>query len=187
MDFQITEFTDINALMRSRAQTLDNGLFRDAVENALSERGEFASDGAESLVLVSSKLEQKLKENPELAEDIYRKINEMCTCYGKSCRDNIVVVDRNGEIARYCPTHDKKKDRPTSDELKEIAKARARKKAKLDAYFKLVERISIKRKLVEQENLKRGANKKYRYSVMQLDTIAKSISQKPSKDPIYYS
>lgn len=178
------EFADINALMRSREQTTDDGLFRDAVEEAL---GQGVSGGAESLVLVSSKFEEKLKQSPELAEEIYGRINEMCGCYGKNCRDNIVVVDRNGEIARYCPTHDKRKDQKTAEELKEVAKARARKKAKLEAYFKLVERISVKRKLVEQENLKRGINKKYRYSVMQLETIAKSICQKPVKEPAYYN
>lgn len=187
MNFRVTQYSDINALISERAQSGDDSLFRDAVENALSERGTLSAGCEESMILISSKLEEKLKNDPELAEDIYRRINEMCGCYGKNCRDNIVVVDRNGEIARYCPTHDKRKDRVTDEKLKEIAKARARKKAKLDAYFKLVERISIKRKLIEQENLKRGANKKYRYSVMQLDAIAKSISQKPSKEPVYFS
>lgn len=68
----------------------------------------------------------------------------MCCGYGKSCRDNIVVVDRNGEIERYCPTHDKRLEQKTAEELKEIVKARARKMAKLAAYFKLVERIAVK-------------------------------------------
>lgn len=189
MSFQITEFSDITALIQSRAQNTDGGLFREAIENVLSEHDSstalpLASD-IESYVVVSSKLEEKLKADPELAEEITQKINEMCRCYGKSCRDNIVVVDRNGEITKYCTKHDKNKDYPTAEQLRELAKARARKKARLDAYFKLVERISIKRKLIEQENIKRGANKKYRYSVAQLDIIAKSILQKPSKEPEY--
>lgn len=191
MSFQITEFADINAFLRSRARNSDGGLFREAIENALSERGDDTvlplPGGAEGCVVVSPQFEEKLRENPGLAEELTRKINDMCRCYGKNCRDNIVAVDRNGEITRYCTKHDKNKDYPTAEQLKEIAKARARKKARLDAYFKLVERISVKRKLVEQENLKRGRNKRYRYSVAQLDIIAKSILQKPSKEPEYFS
>lgn len=192
MSFQVNEFSDITAFIQSRAQSSDNGLFREAVENALSERDTstslpIAPHADSGYVVVSQKLEEKLKADPELAEEIAQKINEMCRCYGKNCRDNIVVVDRNGEITQYCPKHDKNKDYPTAEELKELARARARKKARLDAYFKLVERISIKRKLIEQENAKRAVNKKYRYSVAKIDLIAKSILQKPSKEPEYYS
>ncbi|MCX4354861.1 MAG: hypothetical protein OSJ43_01410 [Oscillospiraceae bacterium] len=191
MSFQIKEFFDITALIQSRVQSLDNGLFREAVENAMTERDNNASlpldpDIDSGYVVVSPKLEEKLKADPGLAEELAQKINEMCRCYGKNCRDNIVVVDRSGEITRYCPKHDKNKDYPTAEQLKELAKARARKKARLDAYFKLVERISIKRKLIEQENAKRAVNKKYRYSVAKIDLIAKSILQKPSKEPVYY-
>lgn len=192
MSFQINEFSDIAALAQSRLQRSDNGLFRETVENAMTERNTVTSlplapDADSGYVVVSPKLEEKLKADPGLAEEISQKINEMCRCYGENCRDNIVVVDRNGEITRYCPKHDKNKDYPTAEELKELAKARARKKARLDAYFKLVERISIKRKLIEQENAKRAVNKKYRYSVAKIDLIAKSILQKPSKEPEYYS
>lgn len=191
MSFQIKEFFDITALIQSRVQSSDNGLFREAVENAMTERDNNASlpldpDIDSGYVVVSPKLEEKLKADPRLAEELAQKINEMCRCYGKNCRDNIVVVDRSGEITRYCPKHDKNKDYPTAEQLKELAKARARKKARLDAYFKLVERISIKRKLIEQENAKRAVNKKYRYSVAKIDLIAKSILQKPSKEPVYY-
>ncbi|MBD5128532.1 MAG: hypothetical protein HDT43_01185 [Ruminococcaceae bacterium] len=189
MSFQINEFADITAFIQSRAQSSDNGLFREAIENALTERENNTSlpITSDSYVVVSPKFEEKLKADPELAEEITQKINEMCRCYGENCRDNIVVVDRNGEITRYCTKHDKNKDYPTAEQLKELAKARARKKARLDAYFKLVERISIKRKLIEQENAKRAVNKKYRYSVGQIDLLAKSILQKPTKEPQYYS
>ncbi len=191
MSFQINEFFDITALIQSRVQSSDNGLFREAIENAMTERDNNASlpldpDIDSGYVVVSPKLEEKLKADPGLAEELAQKINEMCRCYGKNCRDNIVIVDRSGEITRYCPKHDKNKDYPTAEQLKELAKARARKKARLDAYFKLVERISIKRKLIEQENAKRAVNKKYRYSVAKIDLIAKSILQKPSKEPVYY-
>ena len=192
MNLEITEFADINAFIQNRTQNADNSLFRQAIEDAITEREASANTlsgipGVTSgYVIVSDKLENKLKDDPDLAEELARKIAEMSKCYGKSCRDNIVVVDRNGEITRYCPKHDKPKDYPTAEELKALAKARARKKARLDAYFKLVERISVKRKLIEQENIKRGANKKYRYSPAKIDMIAKSILQKPSKEPEYY-
>lgn len=192
MNLEITEFTDINAFIQNRTQNTDNSLFRQAVEEAISgrENAETPLTGIPGVtsgyVVVSQKPENKFKDDPGLAEELAQKIAEMSKCYGKSCRDNIVVVDRNGEITRYCPKHDKSKDYPTAEELKALAKARARKKARLDAYFKLVERISIKRKLIEQENIKRGANKKYRYSPAKIDMIAKSILQKPSKEPEYY-
>lgn len=186
MSFQINEFSDITALVQSRARNFDNGLFREAVENAVAERENYPENIVGAYVVVSPKLEDKLKADPELAEELARKITEMCQCYGKNCRDNIVVVDRSGEITRYCTKHDKDKDYPTSEQLKELAKARARKKARLDAYFKLLERVSVKRKLIEQENSKRAFNKKYRYSVARIDLIARSILQKPSKEPEYY-
>ena len=188
MNLEITEFSDINAFIQNRTQNTDNSLFQQAVEDAIAGRDntEAPLTGIPGVtgayVIVSEKLDDKLKDDPELAQ----KIAEMSKCYGKSCRDNIVVVDRNGEITRYCPKHDKRKDYPTAEELKALARARARKKARLDAYFKLVERISVKRKLIEQENIKRGANKKYRYSPAKIDMIAKSILQKPSKEPEYY-
>lgn len=193
MSFQITEFSDINAFIQARANNSDNNLFRDAVESALlgheNNSPLSVSSGTEesACVIISSQLEEKLRNDPELAEELSQKINEMCRCYGKNCRDNIVVVDKNGEIAHYCTKHDKPKEYPTSEQLKAIAKARARRKARLDAYFKLVERISVKRKLIEQENMKRAFNKKYRYSVAKVDSIAKSILHKPSKEPEYFS
>ncbi len=192
MSLEITEFTDITAFVKNHAHEADNSLFQQAIENAVAERKNTemplssVTGIANGYVVVSPKLESKLKDDPELAEQLSQKIAEMSRCYGKNCRDNIVVVDRNGEILRYCPKHDKKEDHPTAEELKALARARARKKARLDAYFKLVERISIKRKLIEQENVKRGANKKYRYSPARIDMIAKSILQKPSKEPEYY-
>lgn len=192
MNLEITEFAEINSFIKKRAQNNDNSLFREAVENAVAERENSVTvptgiPGVTSgCVVVSKKLEDKLKDNPDLAEELAQKIAEMSKCYGKTCRDSIVAVDRHGEITRYCPKHDKSKDYPTAEELKALAKARARKKARLDAYFRLVERISIKRKLVEQENIKRGANKKYRCSPLKIDMIAKSILQKPSKEPEYY-
>ncbi|MCM1165212.1 MAG: hypothetical protein NC299_06440 [Lachnospiraceae bacterium] len=143
-------------------------------------------DTGGAYVVASPKLGDKLKEQPDLAAELAAKITEMCRCHGESCRDNIVVVDRSGEITRYCPTHDKNNDYPTSEQLKELAKARARKKARLDAYFKLVERLSVKRKLIEQENSKHAFNKKYRYSTAKIDLIARSILQKPAKEPEYY-
>lgn len=192
MSLEITDFTDINAFIQNRTRNADNSLFQQAVEEAIAGRETAAtpltgiSGVTSGYVVVSQNLEDKLKTDPDLAEELAQKIAEMSKCYGKSCRDNIVVVDRNGEIARYCPKHDKPKDYPTSEELKALAKARARKKARLDAYFKLVERISVKRKLIEQENIKRGTNKKYRCAPGRIDLIARSILQKPTKEPEYY-
>ena len=62
---------------------------------------------------------------------------------------------------------------PTQEELRAVARARARKKARLDAYFHLLEKVCIKRKVVENENAKRKGNKVYCFTTL-LDRIAES-------------
>ena len=101
-------------------------------------------------------------------------------------KDSIVIVNKNGEITQYC-TRSKRDEHPTAEELKEVAKARARRQARLDAYFHLLERVSIKRKLIEQENAKRLLNKKYKFSVSGLDILARSQQiTAPPANPEYF-
>ncbi|MCH5197240.1 MAG: hypothetical protein J1F28_11015 [Oscillospiraceae bacterium] len=170
----------INSLSTGKSQdyrcAYDDGEFSELLSSDIARRH------SESLVIVSPKLEETLNENPDLREEIRQKIAQL----GQS-RDNIIIVDRNGEVTRYsAKTESDNFSSPTAEELKEVAKARARRKARLNAYFQLLEKVCIKRKLVEQENAKRARGKKYR-SVTELGVIVKSRLLSPApKNPDYF-
>ena len=135
--------------------------------------------------IISPKFEQRLEDDSELREAFYKKLSSMAPgCGRKDCRGDTVVVARDGNIFSFCFEREKERfKKPTSEELKAVAKARARKRAKLSAYFRRLQRYGIKRKLVEQENAKRVKGKKYR-SISKLNTITDSLTtiQLPS-DP----
>ncbi|MCH5208833.1 MAG: hypothetical protein J1F04_08090 [Oscillospiraceae bacterium] len=162
--------------LQERSRAYDNGEFSELLKADLAQRR------SESLVIVSPKLEETLSEDPDLCEEIRQKIAQL----GQS-RDNIIIVDRNGEVTKYSAKNESDNfSSPTAEELKEVAKARARRKARLDAYFQLLEKVCIKRKLVEQENAKRARGKKYR-SVTELGVIVKSRQLSPApKNPDYF-
>lgn len=158
----------------------DAGEFQAIVESAVAARNSLCGSRSEGFVVVSPKLEEKMNENPELYEDLKQEIEQ-----ARKNKDCITIFDRIGERTSYSTKNDRQ-DHPTSEELKEVAKARARRKARLDAYFHLLERVCIKRKLIEQENAKRWARKKYR-SVSDIDCIARSRQiLEPPKNPDYF-
>lgn len=98
---------------------------------------------------------------PDLTDD-YEKFQEEISAY----------IEQN----RGYKYHSKKSDTlstPTQEELRAVARARARKKARLDAYFHLLEKVCIKRKFVENENAKRKGKKVYCFTTL-LDRIAES-------------
>lgn len=136
-------------------------------------------------VIISPKIENQLTGNSETAREIREKISHAMKELG-SDRDSVIIVNRQGEVSHYSFKKENDKTRLTAEELKAVAKARARKKARLDAYFHLLERVSIKRKLIEQENAK-ASNKKYRCSVTRLDIIARNRQiTSPPLNPEYY-
>lgn len=151
-----------------------------------SDGGEFASALCGLLsgnVIISPKLEARLTGDTESAREILEKIIQAKKELGGS-ENSVIIVNRQGEVSHYSFKKEKDKTQPTAEELKAVAKARARKKARLDAYFHLLERVSVKRKLIEQENAK--GSKRYR-SVTQLDNIARNRQiTSPPLNPDYY-
>lgn len=149
--------------------------------------GEFASalnDFLSGNVIISPKPENQIDGDPETAREIRKKISQAVKELGGD-RDGAVIVNRQGEVSQYSFKKEKDKTQPAAEELKAVAKARARKKARLDAYFHLLERISIKRKLIEQENAK--GSRRYRCSITQLDNIARNRQiTPPPLNPDYY-
>lgn len=159
------------ALVEASADQADDE-FRQALDEILSGN-----------VIISPKLEARLDEDPELSENIARKIREL----SGAPRDSVVIVNKRGEVSRYTFDKERAETHPTAEELKAVARARARKKARLDAYFHLLERTSIKRKLIEQENARRFFKKKYRISATQLDSTARARQiTPPPLDPSYF-
>ncbi len=193
MEFYIAGVTDKTASVLSENRVSDGGGFQSELAGALGKRSGIAGDTGDNFcgypgVVISPKIEEKLRSDPEYSEQLSQKLKELLHGQSESLKNSVVIVDKNGEITQHCFSRDRGDSRPTAEELKEVAKARARKKARLDAYFRLLERVSIKRKLIEQENAKRFAGKRYRFSVSCLDIIARSRkTAAPPPDPDYFS
>ena len=174
----------------SLASLADDG-FQQAIEDAVSDRNSIYNSiyfNKKSYVAISSKFEEKMREDPELAREIAQKIENMTKGLGSAYKDSMIVIDRSGEITQYNTKTGDKRDREREiEELKEVAKSRMRRKARLDAYFKIVQQNSIKRKLIEQENVKRPRGKRYRANTTKLDSLVRSILLQPKNPlPFYF-
>lgn len=129
-----------------------------------------------SFVAVSPAFEKKLQEDPELAKEIAQKIDDITSGMTGSKYRHTIVIDRRGEITEYTEKpYDRKAAQKELEERREVSRARLRRKAKLDAYFKLLSQMSMKRKLIEQENLKRAQNKRYKVSGARAESIAQML------------
>ncbi len=169
-------------IRRSRAvsETADSG-FSEAVMDAMNDSGSAYNSiyfNQKSYVAISPKFEKKLQDDPALAKETAQKIENLTKVYGSDWSSSIIVIDKSGEIKHFQtkPTdREKSLEELEAESVKEAMKARLRKKARLDAYFKVVERAAVKRKLIEQENAKRPRDKRYRCNVAKLNSIAQSI------------
>lgn len=183
MDLEIKRLSQ-PSINRVSANTVPDDDFQQTLGSTLNKRNR--PSGAiyfnnRAFVAISSKFEEKMLQNPELAREISQKINEM-----SSDSNNIIIVDRSGEIVQYSTKTEKRDIERELADAKEAAKARLRKKARLDAYFKMLQRNTIKRKLVEQENAKRLSGKKYRCGTA-LDFLAKCLVHDEGKALDYQS
>lgn len=188
------EINDLSELFfkytNSGSGVADDG-FQQAVDEAIGSRNSVYNSiyfNKKSYVAVSSKFEEKMREDPELAREIAQKIEDMTKGLGRAYKDSMIVIDRSGEITQYNTKTGDKRDREREiEELKEVAKSRIRRKARLDAYFKIVQQNSIKRKLIEQENVKRPRGKQYRTNSTKLDSLVRSILLQPKNPlPFYF-
>lgn len=161
----------------SSFETADDD-FKKAVEEALGFNSAYNSIyyNTKSFIAVSPTFEKKLQDNPELAREISQKIDDITSGLTGSKYRHTIVIDRRGEIKEYTEKpYDRKAAQKELEERKEVERARLRRKAKLDAYFKLLNQMSMKRKLIEQENLKRLQNKRYRVSGASAQSIAQML------------
>lgn len=180
MELKINNFPLAAAKTSAKAASFDDE-FRQAVENAVIDRDDAYNSiyfNEKSFVAISPKFEKKMQQDPKLAEETAVKIDNLTKVYGGEWKDNIIVIDRSGDIKRYSAKQSKREkelEELEAENLKAAIKARLRKKARVDAYFKIVERSAIKRKLIEQENAKRVRNKRYRTNLSRLNGVAQSI------------
>lgn len=180
MNIRIKNLSELAAKPAAKASASDDE-FKQAVENAVIERNDAYNSiyfNKKSFVAISPKFEKKMQQDPKLAENIAEKIDNLTKIYGGEWKDNIIVIDRSGEIKQYSAQQSKREkelEKLEAENLKEAIKARLRKKARSDAYFKIVERGAIKRKLIEQENAKRTRNKRYRTNIAKLNSVAWGI------------
>ncbi len=178
----ISENLNELASMRRSVKLSDGGGFLQAVEEALDSAYGSIYFNKETFVAISPKFEEKLLKDPKLAEETVQKIDDLARLGGK---DSIIVIDRSGDISQYRTKPDERQRRAEhieAEERKEALKARLHRKARVEAYFKIVKRNAIKRKLIEQENAKRP-RKRYGISVSKLDSVARSILQLPTRVP----
>ena len=191
MNIEIKELSMLDFMsIGSKTGSADDG-FRQAVEDALRDIDPVYNSiyfNKKSYVAISSKFEEKMRQDPELAKEIAQKIEEMTKGLGSAYKDSMIVIDRSGEITQYNTKTGSKRDREREiEELKEAAKSRMRRKARLDAYFKIVWQNSVKRKLIEQENIRRPRGKRYRSDPVKLESMVRSILQQPkNKLPCYF-
>ena len=158
-------------------ETADDS-FKKAVEDALGMNSAYNSIyyNKKSFVAVSPTFEKKLQDDPELAKEISQKIDEMTSSMTGSKYRHTIIIDRRGEITEYTEKpYDRKAAKKELDERKEVERARLRRRAKLDAYFKLLNQMSMQRKLIEQENRKRLQNKRYKVSGSSAQSIAQML------------
>lgn len=181
MDLKINDLSAVAAKAPAKATDVDDE-FKQAVESAVIDRDSAYNSiyfNNKSFVAISPKFEKKMQQDPKLAEDTATRIDNLTKVYGGEWKDNIIVIDRSGEIKLYSAKQSKREkelEELEAENLKEAIKARLRKKARVDAYFKIVERSAIKRKLIEQENAKRARNKRYRTNLSKLNGVAQSIA-----------
>ena len=193
MNFYTGSVTESAAPTLSEVHASDGGAFQRELDGALGKRSGIADNTVDyccgyqsAFVIISPKIEEKLNSDPEYSEQLSQRLSDILKNQSERLSNSVVIVDKSGEITQHCFSNERE-EHPTAEELKEVAKARARKKARLDAYFQLLERVSTKRKLIEQENAKRLVNKKYRFSVSSLDITARSRGiTPPPLDPDYF-
>ena len=105
-------------------------------------------------IVVPPGLEEKMKDNSALAQQVMAKV-ERCIVTnqvpGRIC-SHLIVLDENGEIARFrASSHGGNFTGPTEAEMRQFEIEQAAKKKRREEYARLNEEAALKRKLMEQE------------------------------------
>lgn len=182
MSIKLRALGELNtAHSRSAAVSADDG-FSEAVINAINDRDSAYNSiyfNQNAFVALSPQFEKKLQQDPELAKQTAQRIDNLTKVLDGDYKSSMIVIDRRGEIKQYRTQTDekaKKAEELEAKALKDAIKARLRRQAKIEAYFKIVERNAIKRKLIEQENAKRPRDRRYRYNSAKLNSVAMSLA-----------
>jgi len=107
-------------------------------------------------IVVPPALEEKMKNDPALAQRIMAKIENYIVTDAAMTPDRIcsylIVLDENGEIARSrASSHGGNITGPTEEEMRQFEAEQAAKKKRREEYARLNEEAALKRKLMEQE------------------------------------
>lgn len=110
-------------------------------------------------IVVPPALEEKLKENPALADKIMANIDHLFAWNGYPIPGRInsalIVLDENGEVARWRLTSGGGITGPTEEEQRKIEAEQAAKRKKREEYARLSEEYALKRKQQAQEENRR--------------------------------
>ena len=101
-------------------------------------------------IVVPPELEEKMKNDPELAKSVMAKVEgfiaEQDIMNPNPRKGYLIALDENGDIAHACVTSEK-----MSVSSAEFIEARKAREAKHAEYERLAEEAALKRKLMEQE------------------------------------
>ena len=116
------------------------------------------SVSGEKSIIVPTKLEEKMKNDPELAKRVMANVEKFITTYsatsvrpGRVC-SWLISLDENGEIEKFRVTGSGGNiSGPTEAEQRQFEAEQAAKKKRREKYAKLNEESSLKRKMLEQD------------------------------------
>ena len=109
-------------------------------------------------VVVPPELEEKMKSDPALAQQVMAKVEGFIAANqvpGRIC-SHLIVLDENGEIARFrASSHGGNFIGSTETEMRQFEAEQTAKKKRREKYVELNEESALKRKMLEQETDKR--------------------------------
>ena len=120
------------------------------------------SVSGEKSIIVPLELEEKMKNDPELAKRVMANVQNFITTYsatsvrpGRVC-SWLISLDENGEIEKFRVTGSGGNiSGPTEEEQRQFEAEQAAKKKRREKYMELNEESALKRKMLEQETDKR--------------------------------
>ncbi len=135
-------------------------------------------------IIVPPELEEKMKNDPELAKRVMANIENFITTYtatsvrpGRVC-SWLISLDENGEIEKYRVTGGGGNiSGPTEEEQRQFEAEQAAKKKRREEYARLNEEAALKRKLMEQE-----ADERYYKSSIAKEAVSIAVYEKNIMD-----
>lgn len=105
-------------------------------------------------IVVPPELEEKMKNDPALAQQVMAKVENFIAVNqvpGRIC-SHLIVLDENGEIARFrASSHGGNFTGPTEAEMQQFEAEQAAKRKRRVEYMQIVEESSLKRIEIEQD------------------------------------